>query len=127
MRRFGVLVMTIAVLAVSAPASAGVAAQDDVAAAVDLAPLNTYWKASRGDNYLVGTEEGDASARAAGYTFVRREGFGWATPVPYTVPLYLFYDSSRQDNFVTATEEGIDSAAAAGYRLVRIEGYVMTP
>jgi len=86
--------------------------------------LFTWWSPARADNYTSGTAAGDASARAAGYSYVRTEGSGVTSQEHGSVPLYLFWSAPRGDNFTTATQEGINSAYAAGYTYIRVEGYV---
>ena len=46
---------------------------------VGTVPLQLYWNAARGDNITVASQAGINSARAAGYTFIRTEG--WVFPV----------------------------------------------
>jgi hypothetical protein len=45
------------------------------ATAADLAPLKLYWSAARGDNFTTATKIGELSARDAGYSFSRVEGY----------------------------------------------------
>ncbi|MFE7128389.1 hypothetical protein [Streptomyces sp. NPDC057617] len=86
--------------------------------------LLLWWSAARGDNFIAGTAAEDQSAREAGYSFSRQEGWGLKTQDPGTVPLYLFWSAGRGDNFSTATQVGIDSAYAAGYSYAGIQAYI---
>jgi hypothetical protein len=61
---------------------------------------------------------------AAGYTFVRIEGYVYSSPQGFTVPLKLFWNAATRDNFTTATAAGEHDALAAGYTFVRIEGNI---
>ncbi len=88
-----------------------------------LVPLKLYWHGGRGDNFLTGTAEGEASAIAAGYVFVRVEGYAYAAEMPGTVPLWLYWHAGREDN-MTATAVGGPVATGHGYAQVRIEGWV---
>jgi hypothetical protein len=87
-------------------------------------PLKLYYGDARADNFTTATEQGEADARAAGYRYVRVEGYVFATQQPGTVPLKLYYSDARADNFTTATAQGEADARAWGYRFVRVEGYV---
>ena len=88
--------------------------------------MRLYYSDDRRDNFTTGTEEGRRDAEAAGYRFVRIEGFVFREQEPDRdfVPLRLYYSDDRRDNFTTGTEEGRRDAEAAGYRFVRIEGFV---
>ena len=88
--------------------------------------LKTWWNNGRADNYSSGTQAGDNSAVAAGYTFIRNEAWVETTQVAGTKPLWLYWNASRGDNFTTATTAGRNSAIAAGYTFIRVEGYVYT-
>jgi hypothetical protein len=101
------------------------------AAAREFSPLNQYGHPGRQDNTLVATEAGRAAAAAAGYEFVRTEG--WIdTYVPPgferqgASSLDIYWHAGRADSFTTATDEGRRSAAAAGYVFARTEGWVTT-
>jgi hypothetical protein len=87
-------------------------------------PLMLYWSAQRGDNFTTATAQGQADAQAAGYAFVRIEGYVYPQQAPGTVPLLLYWSAQRGDNFTTATAQGQADAQAAGYAYVRVEGYV---
>lgn len=86
--------------------------------------LKLFWNSVRGDNFSTATAQGEADARAAGYSYVRLEGRVEQSQLPGTVPLKLFWNWVRGDNMLTATPEGERDAVAAGYQFVRIEGYV---
>lgn len=88
-----------------------------------LVPLKLFWSAPRGDNLLAGTAAAEADALAAGYVFVRIEGYALAAEAPGTVPLWSWFGDGRQDA-MAATGVGGPAAAGAGYRQVRIEGWV---
>ena len=66
---------------------------------------------------------GTQSARQAGYTFARVEGYVYPSRRQGTVPLNLYWSSQREDNFTTATSVGAQSARQAGYTFARVEGY----
>jgi len=87
-------------------------------------PLKLYYGETREDNFTTVTAEGESDSLAAGYRFVRTEGYCLAEPALGTVPLKLFYSDARGDNFTTATEQGAKDAADAGYDFLRTEGYV---
>jgi hypothetical protein len=87
-------------------------------------PLLLYWSEQRGDNFTTATAAGQNDAQAAGYAFVRVDGYVYASQVPGTVPLLLYWSAQRGDNFTTATAAGQADAQAAGYAFVRVEGYV---
>jgi hypothetical protein len=38
-------------------------------------PLKLYWSEARGDNLTTATQQGEADAKAAGYRFIRIEGY----------------------------------------------------
>jgi len=86
--------------------------------------LKLYYSDTREDNFTTATEQGKSDAKAAGYRFVRNEGYVFPKQRPGTKPLQLYYSDTREDNFTTATPQGIADAKAAGYRFVRTEGYV---
>jgi len=87
-------------------------------------PLKLFYSLERGDNFTAASEDGERSALASGYQFVRVEGYVLSAAAPGSVPLKLFYSDARRDNFTTATSEGERAALASGYRFVRVEGYV---
>ena len=89
----------------------------------EVVPLQSFWQAMREDNFTTATPEGVASARSAGYSSIRVEGYVFAEQQPGTVPLKLYWHEMRGDNYTTGTAEGEASAQAAGYQYVRIEGY----
>jgi hypothetical protein len=86
--------------------------------------LKLYYSDTREDNFTTATKQGRLDAEAAGYRFVRTEGYVFPKRRPGTKPLRLYYSDTREDNFTTATKQGRLDAEAAGYRFVRIEGYV---
>jgi hypothetical protein len=88
------------------------------------APLKLFWNAARGDNFTTATPEGESAARAAGYTFVRIEGYIYPIQQPGTVPLKLYYNNARGDNYTTASAKGEQAAKAASYGYARVEGYI---
>lgn len=90
-------------------------------------PLNTWWNAQRLDNVTTGDLRQEEMAAAAGYGYVRREG--WllqSPPSPGTARLELFWNQARQDNASFATAAGIASAYSAGYVHIDTGGYVYT-
>jgi len=92
------------------------------------APLVLYWSDARSDNFTTATEAGRRDAEAAGYRFVRTEGYIYPTAPRGTIvaPLKLYWSPAREDNFTTATETGWRDAEAASYTLVdRTEGFVL--
>jgi hypothetical protein len=86
--------------------------------------LKLYWSPERGDNFTEITADGERDALAAGYVFMRIEGYAFPSSQPNTVPLRLYWSSFRGDNFTTATPDGEKSALEAGYTYIRDEGYV---
>ncbi|MCC7376586.1 MAG: FAD-binding protein [Verrucomicrobiales bacterium] len=88
-------------------------------------PLEQYWNASRGDNFLLASDAAANDAAAANYQFVRFEGFTVPREMTGAVALELFWHPGRGDNFLTATDAGKRDAIAAGYRRVRVEGFVL--
>jgi len=86
--------------------------------------LKLFWSQNRGDHFSSASSRGEHDARAAGYQFVRTEGYILPIEKPGTVPLKLYWSSNRKDNFTTATSQGAHDAEAAGYRFARIQGYV---
>src|SRR5919204_5372706 len=93
-----------------------------------LVPLKLYYSEDRRDNFTTASQQGIRDAEAAGYRFVRDEGYVYRMQEPDQgfAPLRLYYSDERRDNFTTATEQGRRDAEAAGYKYVRDEGY-MTP
>lgn len=91
------------------------------------AALKLFWSSNRGDHFSAASSRGEHDAMAAGYQFVRTEGFILPVKQPGTVPLKLYWSSGRKDNFSTASQQGIHDAEAAGYRYARIQGYVYPP
>jgi hypothetical protein len=92
----------------------------------ELTPVSVYWHARRGDNFTTATAQGRADATAAGYRFVRVEGWAHTAPPPdpSILAFDLYWDGARGDNFTTASRQGKEDAEAAGYRFVRPEAYV---
>ena len=92
--------------------------------------LTLYWSPDRQDNFTTGTRQGRNDALAAGYQYIRNEGYcvrtsrRWAQWQKGTVPLKLYWSEARGDNFTTSTQQGEADAKAAGYQFIRIEGYV---
>jgi hypothetical protein len=86
--------------------------------------LKLYYSSAQGDNYTLSTPEGEQSARQAGYSFARVEGYGYPGSVSGVVPLKLYWHGGRGDYFTTATADGERSALEAGYQFVRVESYV---
>jgi hypothetical protein len=93
-----------------------------------LVPLKLYYHDTRHDNFTTATADGIHDAEAAGYTFVRDEGYIFTTqdPEPGLIPLKLYYHDTIHDNFTTATADGIEYARTKGYRFVRDEAYIHT-
>src|SRR5690348_2383375 len=89
-------------------------------AAQATAPLQLYWNARRGDNYVVATPEGRTSATRAGYGLIRVEGCVFTSVQPGTVPLYQYWSAGRGDNFATTAEVGGKGQSNdGGYVLIR--------
>jgi hypothetical protein len=86
--------------------------------------LKLFWSPARGDNFTETTADGERDALAAGYVFLRLEGYAFPSSQPDTVPLRLYWNSFRGDNLTIATADGEKSAQDAGYTYVRDEGYV---
>ena len=91
----------------------------------EIVPLKLYWNSERGDNFTTATTQGERDAKAAGYSFIRVEGYIYSKQQPGTVPFKLYWSSERGDNFTTATEQGERDAKAAKYPFIRVEGYVI--
>ncbi len=91
------------------------------------AALKLFWSSNRGDHFSATSSGGEQDAMAAGYQFVRTEGYILPVKQPGTVPLKLYWSSGRKDNFSTASQQGVHAAEAAGYRYARIQGYVYPP
>ena len=89
--------------------------------------LKLFWSRSRGDHFSAASSGGEHDAMAAGYQFVRTEGYILPFKQPGTVPLKLYWSSGRKDNLSTASQQGVHAAEAAGYRYARIQGYVYPP
>jgi hypothetical protein len=94
------------------------------AEAVRTKALKLYWSSDRGGNFTTATKQGKDDAIAAGYQFIRKEGYCFHEWRKGTKPLKLYWNPDRGDNFTTATEQGEADAKAAGYQFIRIEGYV---
>jgi hypothetical protein len=90
----------------------------------NIVPLKLFWGAQREDNFSTPTALGEQAALAAGYGFVRLEGYVFPNQELGTVPLSLYWNPDRGDNFSTATPEGERDALGSGYQFVRVEGYV---
>ncbi len=90
----------------------------------EIVPLKLYWSSQRGDNFTTATARGEQDAKAAGYPFIRVEGYIYSKQQSGTVPLKLYWSSQRGDNFVTATSQGEKDAISAKYQFIRTEGYV---
>ena len=65
---------------------------------------------------------GERDALAAGYVYLRTEGYVFPSAVSGMVPLKSWWSSARGDNFTTTNRDA--SAVGAGYGFVRHEGYV---
>jgi len=91
------------------------------------AALKLFWSSNRGDHFSTASSGGAQDAMAAGYQFVRTEGYILPVKQPGTVPLKLYWSSGRKDNFSTASQQGVHAAEGAGYRYARIQGYVYPP
>jgi hypothetical protein len=90
-----------------------------------LVPLRLYYSDEQRDNFTTATDQGRRDAEAAGYMFVRVEGYVFTTQeLDTSIPLRLYYSDEQRDNFTTATDQGRRDAEAAGYRFVRFEGYI---
>jgi hypothetical protein len=99
-------------------------------------PLDLYWSDSRQDNFTTATDQGRRDAVAAGYRFVRTEGYVWPTQgvVPIdpigewrVVPLDLYWHPGRGDNFLAMSKLMADRAKQEGYVFVRNEGFLRFP
>jgi cytochrome c oxidase assembly protein Cox11 len=85
--------------------------------------LKLYWSSNREDNFTTGTKQGKNDAIAAGYQFIRNEGYCFRSQKQGTKPLRLYWNPNRGDNFTTGTKQGRIDAENAGYQFIRIEGY----
>jgi hypothetical protein len=116
---FGGMVLALAGCA-SKPQSSGPVAIPFAATAPKLVPLKLYWNGS--DNFTTATEQGEADAKAAGYQYIRIEGYVFANPQSNTVPLTQYWSAKRHDHMLLG--KGLSkSLKNAHYRPVRIEGY----
>jgi hypothetical protein len=97
---------------------------DDIEPCTDTFPLATWWSGARADNFLASTPAENDAASAAGYQFVRHDGYACAYRVPGTVQLVLYWSNARGDNFTTGTVAGENDANAAEYALVGFKGWV---
>jgi hypothetical protein len=93
-------------------------------AGVQVAALLQYWNGQSEDAYTSSTAWGYEAFQAAGYHFVRVEGYVFSTQQPGTVPLKLYWHAGRGDTFTTASATGEQAAIGSGYVFSRIEGYV---
>ena len=93
------------------------------AEAVRTKALRLYWNPNREDNFTTATLQGRNDAKAAGYQFIRNEGYCFPEWRKGTKALKLYWNPNREDNFTTATPQGRNDAKAAGYQFIRIEGY----
>lgn len=91
------------------------------APAQELIPLKLFWDGH--DNFTTATAQGEADAKAAGYNFIRIEGYILENPQPNTVPLIQYWSAKRHDYMLLgkALPKSLDKNAR--YQLVRIEGY----
>ena len=92
-------------------------------ATAQLVPLKQYWNVIRADNFITPTQKGIDDANAAGYTFVRVEGFASPTPGVGLKPFTLMWNETT-DNFTTGTPSRIQHAKSVGYKEIRTECYI---
>jgi hypothetical protein len=92
-----------------------------------LVPLKLYYNDQLHDNFTTATADGIRDAEAAGYQFIRVEGWIFTIQIQDRdlIPLKLYYNDQLHDNFTTATADGIRAAEAARYRFVRDEAYIV--
>ena len=93
---------------------------EDVEGAI---PLKLYYSEDRRDNFTLATSEAEADAIAAGYRYVRIEGYVYpaGTTGQRTKSLKLYWSEARGDNFLLSSKASEEAALEAGYVFVRIE------
>jgi hypothetical protein len=85
-----------------------------------LAPLQLF--CNDRDNFTTATAQGEADAKAAGYHFVRIEGYVFASPQSNTVPLRQYWSAKRHDYLLTkAISKTVEKNGA--YEFIRVEGH----
>jgi hypothetical protein len=89
-----------------------------------LAPLKLYWDGR--DNYTTATGAGERNAKNHGYSFVRVEGYVFASPQPGTVALQQYWSARRHDHWLLARNIPANVEKNGAYKFQRIEGYVYT-
>ena len=99
-------------------------AQSDAGAWPEARALHLYWSDTRGDYFTTATQEGDADADTAGYSYVGIDGYVSDQPLEGLVPLNLYWSQEREDNFLAATPEAVRDMGGLNYRLIRTEGYI---
>jgi hypothetical protein len=99
---------------VTAPEQAGAPAQK-------LAPLELFWNGH--DHYTTATAQGETDAKAAGYHFVRIEGYVFESPQSDTIPLKQYWSAKRHDHMLLGKELPKTIGKRGDYHFVRIEGY----
>jgi len=87
-------------------------------------PLKLFWHSKRGDNFTTTTSLGERRANAAGYTFVRVEGFVLAKR-PYDL-VWQYWHAGRGDNLMTGQKSSLAKGAeAAQYAFTGFDGVVL--
>ena len=84
--------------------------------------LRNYWHATRQDHFATATSAGISDALAAGYKYVRSEGYLFTNGTTGSTPVWLYWHAGRGDNFTTSTLQGMWDAMQAGYQFIRVEG-----
>jgi hypothetical protein len=117
---FGGIVLALAGCA-SNPPSSGPIPKPLTVTAPKLIPLKLYWNGR--DNFTTATAEGEAKAQAAGYQFIRIEGYVFANPQSNTIPLNQYWSAKRRDYLLLGKALSKSLNKNAHYKLIRIEGY----
>jgi hypothetical protein len=102
-------------------AGCATAPKQAAAPAQKLVPLELFWNGH--DNFTTATAQGEADAKAAGYHFIRIEGYVFANPQSDTVPLKQYWSAKRRDYMLLGGALSKTLEKNAAYQLVRIEGY----
>lgn len=89
-----------------------------------LIPLKLYWNGH--DNFTMATAQGEADAKAAGYQFVRIEGYIFANPQSNSIPLKQYWSAKRHDFMLLGKALPKSLNKNGHYKLVRIEGYAFS-
>ena len=92
-----------------------------------LVPLNFYANAASNHHITTASVEGNAFAKANGYTFVGVQGYVYAEKPasPYAFPLEMWYQAARGDHFLVGTPLNRADAQGAGYVFQYVDCYTV--